>query len=156
MPVINLSLMKRPYDATRRRQAKLHGRELTPHAQAAGDVVFSTACEAADDVKHGRADVAMRSVSLATGVGKSTAAYAFIATMARVDRTFTTAYVVPTIKLAIEVQRGIEELLGPNTTTLWSSFHKLHGVDERGCGSFAQIRKALPRTRARRVRTAGS
>ena len=35
MPVIDLSVMKRPCDATRRLQAKLHGRELTPHATGA-------------------------------------------------------------------------------------------------------------------------
>ena len=113
----------------RAKQAQLLGRTLTPTDEAAGRVIFDTAIAAARDVQDDCHNVAMRSVALSTGTGKSTSAYAFMAAAARVDPEFSAAYIVPTVRMGIEAQDGIEALLGPESAVLWSSYHKPKGRD---------------------------
>ncbi len=118
------------YLATRRRQMNLFGREFTDIDAKASLVVLDAAMRATTEVKRGTGHSMMQVVSLGTGLGKSTSAFALIATLARLDPEFTAAYVVPTIRMAIEAQEGIELLLGEGSTVLWSSYHKHAGVDE--------------------------
>jgi hypothetical protein len=122
--------VKSRYLELRRQQASMQGRELTPIDHAAGDVVFNVAALAAMEVASGCSEVAMRAVSLSTGTGKSTSAYAFIAACAQAHSDFSAAYVVPTVKMGEEAQHGIEQLLGENTSTLWSWCHKHNRKDE--------------------------
>ena len=123
--------LEHQYFQMRERQVRLHGRSLTAMDRKASQVIFNTAIQAIENVKTGNRTTCMQAVSLSTGLGKSTSAYALIATFAQHDPQFSAAYVVPTIKMAIEAQEEIELLLGPNTTTLWSSYHKHKGVDAR-------------------------
>lgn len=123
--------LKHQYYETRNHQLALHGQSFTTTAKAASDVIFDSAIEAITNVDSGRRSKCMQAVSLSTGVGKSTSAYALIATFAKHVPSFSAAYVVPTIRMAIEAQAGIEALLGENTTTLWSCFHKHKGVDSK-------------------------
>ena len=120
---MNHEELKQLFDGHRAHQVAKFGREMTPTDRAAGDVVFNAAVAAVEDVRLQRRDVSMRTVSLATGLGKSTSAYSFIAAATKLDSEFSAAYIVPTIRMGLEVQAGIEELLGEYTTTLWSTHH---------------------------------
>lgn len=124
-------ILERQYFQTRETQMNLYGREFTEMDRKASQVIFDTALVAMDNVRSGKRTTCMQAVSLSTGVGKSTSAYAFIATLAKADPQFSAAYIVPTVKMAMEAQEGIEKLLGDGSTTLWSSYHKHKGVDER-------------------------
>ncbi len=127
---MNLHNLQNHYLATRRHQMHLFGRELTEIDAKASLVVLDAALRATAEVERGTSHSTMQVVSLGTGLGKSTSSFALIATLARLDPKFTAAYVVPTIRMAIEAQEGIELLLGEGSTVLWSSFHKHTGIDE--------------------------
>ncbi|MBI1890445.1 MAG: DEAD/DEAH box helicase family protein [Burkholderiales bacterium] len=128
---MNYRFLKDQFIETRKKQAAQHGRDLTNMDYQVSEIMFETAIQAISNVKTGNRQTCMQAVSLGTGLGKSTSAYALIATFAKNDPEFSTAYVVPTIKMAIEAQNGIEALLGEGTTTLWSSHHKHKGVDTK-------------------------
>lgn len=113
----------------RERQAALFNREQTPMDFKVTDVMYGAGTKAMDNVSSGRTDVCMQAVSLSTGLGKSTSAYAFIASAYQRDPKFSAAYVVPTVKMAMEAQEGLEQLMGVGSTALWSSYHKNKGVD---------------------------
>ena len=116
-----------PWDVfrvNRVKQSILNGR--TQHTftdEAAEKSVFDVAMAAMKAVAIGGQDKALRAVSLPTGYGKSTSAWAFIATMAQEDPEFSCAYVCPTARLCEQAQGGIEALLGPCSTTLWTNYH---------------------------------
>jgi hypothetical protein len=82
-------------------------------------------------VQSGIRKTRMQAVPLGTGLGKSSSAYALIAAFAKNDIQFSAAYCVPTIKMGIEAQEGVEALTGEGTTTLWTSLHKHKGVDRK-------------------------
>lgn len=128
---MNYRFLKQQFIKTREEQMRQFGRELTSIDLKVSDVIFDAAIEAIENVRSGNKNICMRAVSLSTGLGKSTSTYALIATLAKHDPNFSAAYVVPTVKMAIEVQEGIESLLGEDTTTLWSSYHKHKGVDTK-------------------------
>lgn len=127
---MNQQNLKHHYLATRRHQMHLFGREFTDSDVKASLVVLDAVTRAAAEVERGTKHSMMQVVALGTGLGKSTSAFALIATLAQLDPEFTAAYVVPTIRMAVEAQEGIELLLGEGSTVLWSSFHKHAGVDE--------------------------
>lgn len=129
--------LENKYFETRKKQIQKFGRDMTEMDKAASEVIFNTAITAIQNVRQGNKEVCMQAVSLGTGVGKSSSAYALIATFAKYDRNFSVAYVVPTVKMAIEAQEGIEALLGEGSSVLWSSYHKHKGVD-RGT-AFAEL-----------------
>jgi hypothetical protein len=114
----------------RKKQMGLHQRELTPIAHEVSQLVFETANRAIENVARNNKLPCMQAVPLSTGLGKSTAAYALIATFALHDPSFTAAYVVPTARMAEEAQQGIEALLGANSTTLWTTYHNIVGVNQ--------------------------
>jgi hypothetical protein len=87
---------------------------------AVGRVIFDTATQAGADTADGRQDAPIRAVSVMTGGGKSTSAWAYIAAAAAVDPEFSAAYLVPTVRAALEAKAGIEELLGANTVCCWN------------------------------------
>lgn len=123
--------LEKAYFGKRWEQMELFDREFTPIDQKASQVIFDAASRAIKEVDRGTKQSMMHVVSLGTGLGKSTSAFAFIATKASLDPEFTAAYVVPTIRMAIEAQEGIELLLGEGSTVLWSSYHKHVGVNEQ-------------------------
>lgn len=120
-------LVERFHDM-RERQIHNHGRVVSDIDKRVSTVVLNAALKAMDNVRSGVARTQMQAVPLGTGLGKSSSAYALIAAFALHDREFSAAYVVPTIKMGIEAQEGIEELLGVGTA-LWTSLHKHKGVD---------------------------
>lgn len=113
----------------REQQIHQHGRSVNSTDQHVSKIVFDAALKAIENVQQGIRKTRVQAVPLGTGLGKSSAAYALIAAFAKNDQSFSAAYVVPTIKMAIEAQEGIEALTGEGTTTLWSSLHKHKGVD---------------------------
>lgn len=122
--------LRNSYNKYREMQATLYGRPLTAFARAAGDVIFSTAVVAAEDVFISSRDAYVRAVALPTGSGKSTSAYAMIAACAEADPDFSAAYIVPTVKMGLEAQEGIEMLIGEGSTVLWNYCTKHKGRDE--------------------------
>jgi hypothetical protein len=116
---------------TRKRQIDLHGRELTELDLQVSNVMFKTVTKAVEQVRSGSRRTCMQAVSLSTGLGKSSSAYALIATLVQEDPQFTAAYVVPTARMGMEAQNGIEQLLGEGKTFLWTSYHKHKGVDRK-------------------------
>lgn len=126
---MNHRFLENRFIETRKQQIKLFNRDFTAMDLQVSEIMFNTAVAAINNVKTGNRETCMQAVSLATGLGKSASAYALIATFCRNDPHFSAAYVVPTIKMAMEAQEGIEKLLGVGTTTLWSSYHKHKGVD---------------------------
>jgi hypothetical protein len=131
---MNATALYDMYVETRQQQAaRKHVPIYTPMDEAAGRIVFNVAMHAMDAVRQDSHDVAMRTCSLGTGAGKSTSAWAFVATLAKADPEFTCAYVVPTAKLGMEAQEGIEALLGEWSTMLWTSYHKAGSRDLTKC-----------------------
>ncbi len=128
---MNYRSLESKYIKTRQEQMAMYGRPFTEMDKKASDTIFNAALQAIENVRTGSRHTCMQAVSLATGLGKSTSAYALVATFAQQDPRFTAAYVVPTVKMAIEAQQGIEAILGPYSTTLWSSYHKHKGVDSK-------------------------
>lgn len=126
---MNYRLLEDKHIEMRREQMRQHGREFTEIDLNVSKVIFNTALQAIEKVNAGIHDTCMQAVSLSTGLGKSTSAYALIAAFAKHNPSFSAAYVVPTIKMAEEAQEGIERLLGGDTTKLWSSLHRHKGVD---------------------------
>jgi hypothetical protein len=122
--------LKRAFYNMRVRQAELHGRELDDIDMYAGQLVCDIALKAMEDVRSEDRRPSLRAVSLATGLGKSTAAWAFLAAAADCQPDFSALYVVPTARLAEEAQAGIEALLGENTVSLWTSYHDEDRTDE--------------------------
>lgn len=122
---------KHSYLRVREQQMQQFQRKLTPLEFQASLVVFDGCQRAEEAVRSGSRSTAMQVISLGTGLGKSTSTHAFIARRAMQDPEFSTAFVVPTIRMAIEAQAGIEKLLGEGTTTLWSSLHRHKGGNER-------------------------
>lgn len=115
----------------RERQIQNHGRVVSDIDKQVSTVVLNAALKAMESVRSGVVRTEMQAVPLGTGLGKSSSAYALIAAFALHDMEFSAAYVVPTIKMGIEAQEGIEALLGEGTTALWTSLHKHKGVDRR-------------------------
>ena len=124
-------LLSERFHEMREHQIHNHGRAVSGIDRQVSTVVLTAALTAIGNVRSGVARTHMQAVPLGTGLGKSSSAYALIAAFALHDREFSAAYVVPTIKMGVEAQEGIEELLGSGTTTLWSSLHKHKGVDRR-------------------------
>lgn len=128
---MNYRNLEKEFFETRKQQMDIFGRELTEMDIKVSQVMFESVLKAVENVRSGNRRACMQAVSLSTGLGKSTSAYALIATLIQQDPTFTVAYVVPTAKMAEEAQKGIEELLGKYTTFLWTSYHKHKGVDRK-------------------------
>lgn len=121
--------LKTQFIQTRQEQMQQYERDFTETDRLASQVVFNAAIDAIENVKTGNRSTCLQAVSLSTGLGKSTSAYAFIATFAKYDSDFSAAYIVPTIKMGEEAKKGIEAILGPRTVKLWTSLHKHKGVD---------------------------
>jgi hypothetical protein len=119
------------YYEMRERQITQRGCTVNATDQQVSKIVLDAALIAIDNVQGGNRSTRMQAVPLGTGLGKSSSAYALIAAFALNDRNFSAAYVVPTIKMGIEAQEGIEALTGEGTTTLWTSLHKHKGVDRK-------------------------
>lgn len=83
---------------------------------------------AMDDVREDRNDKVFRVVSAPTGSGKTCSAAAVIHAATLVIPGFTCAYVVQTIRQVDEVGMLIQELVGDNGVTVWTSAHKM-GMD---------------------------
>jgi hypothetical protein len=115
------------------REQQLRQRGLVPSCtdQQVSKIVLDAALTAIENVQSGIRKTRVQAVPLGTGLGKSSAAYALIAAFAMNDMNFSTAYVVPTIKMGIDAQEGIEALIGEGSTTLWTSLHKHKGVDRK-------------------------
>jgi hypothetical protein len=128
--MINTNELKQVFDELRLKQADLHRRPLTNFDKHSGDKIFEISMKAINDVSNHNHKAPMQAASLPTGSGKSTSAYALIAANALLDEDFSAAYIVPTVKMGIEAQEGIESLLGKGSTVLWSSYHKDIGRNE--------------------------
>ena len=115
----------------REQQIQQHRRAMNSTDTHVSKIVLEAALESIQNVQNGIRSTRVQAVPLGTGLGKSSSAYALIAAFAMNDLTFSAAYVVPTIKMAIEAQEGIEALTGEGSTTLWSSLHKHKGVDRK-------------------------
>lgn len=113
----------------REQQIQQHGRTMTSTDQQVSKIILDASLKAMQNVQSGIRKPLVQAVPLGTGLGKSSSAYALIAAFYKADPNFTAAYVVPSIKMGIEAQEGIEELLGEGSTTLWTSLHKHKGVD---------------------------
>lgn len=92
------------FPESRQEQMGSFNRKFAETDRKASQVVFNTAVEAIQDVKTGNLTTFMQAASLTTGLGKSTSAYAFIATFPQHDPEVSAAYVVPTIIMAEEAQ----------------------------------------------------
>lgn len=136
--MINRKSLHASFIEMRERQASINSRELTKFDVMVGDRIFQLAHEAMtrsklhdDGMDPGeRERVVMEVASIATGGGKSQSSCAFIAAAAKLDPEFSAAYIVPTVKMGIEAQQGIEALLGEGTTVLWTWCHKHKGRDK--------------------------
>lgn len=128
---MTITSAKSLYLQKREQQMQQFGRKFTQLEYQASLVVFDACQRAEKAVRTGSRSTSMQVVSLGTGMGKSTSTYAYIAERALRDSAFSAAFVVPTIRMAIEAQAAIEALLGAGSTTLWSSHHKHKGVNER-------------------------
>lgn len=113
----------------REQQIQQHGRTMTSIDLKVSKIILDASLVAMQNVQSGTRKPCVQAVPLGTGLGKSSSAYALIAAFYNADPNFTAAYVVPSIKMGIEAQEGIEELLGEGSTTLWTSYHKHKGVD---------------------------
>lgn len=118
------------FNAMRECQATLRGHPLTAVDRAVGAVIFETATEAASDTAAGCTETPIRAVGIMTGGGKSTSAWAFVAAAYQTDPAFSCAFLVPTVRAAIEAQEGIEALLGAGTVCAWNWATK-HNRDDR-------------------------
>jgi hypothetical protein len=117
------------FDKMREQQIQQHGRTMTSTDLKVSKIMLDASLVAMQNVRSGIRKPLVQAVPLGTGLGKSSSAYALIAAFYKADPNFTAAYVVPSIKMGIEAQEGIEELLGEGSTTLWTSLHKHKGID---------------------------
>ncbi len=115
----------------RKHQIQQHGRTVTSTDLQVSKIILDASLEAMQNVQSGIRKTRVQAVPLGTGLGKSSSAYALIAAFALNDPSFSVTYCVPTVKMGIEAQEGIEALTGEETTTLWSSYHKHSGVDRK-------------------------
>jgi hypothetical protein len=113
----------------REQQIQQHRRTITSTDLKVSKIMLDASLVAMQNVQSGIRKTRVQAVPLGTGLGKSSSAYALIAAFYKADPNFTAAYVVPSIKMGIEAQESIEELLGEGSTTLWTSLHKHKGVD---------------------------
>lgn len=136
--MINRDDFYKAFMANREQAAARFDRTLTDFDRLISDRMFEAAYRAMGQAEDGRfahfetgeyPEAQVEAVSITTGGGKSQSAYALIAAAASLDSDFTAAYIVPTVKMGIEAQEGIEALLGEGSTTLWSWCHKDKGRD---------------------------
>ncbi|MET0100094.1 MAG: hypothetical protein ABW078_00035 [Sedimenticola sp.] len=161
--MIDRTELTNTFNQLRQQQAQINGRDLTQFDELVGNKILTMALrawETSSGFQNVQLDVRpqcpglMEAASIATGGGKSQSSFAFIAAAVKLDPEFSAAYIVPTVKMGIEAQEGIEALLGEGSTTLWSSFHKHKGRDlarvERKLGFIPQRvvdKKELPDSR---------
>ena len=115
----------------REQQIQQHGRTMTSTDQQVSKIMLGVGLQAMRNVASGISKTRVQAVPLGTGLGKSSSAYALIAAFALNDPSFSAAYCVPTIKMGIEAQEGIEALTGEGATALWTSLHRHTGVDRK-------------------------
>ena len=115
----------------RKHQIQQHGRAVTNTDQQVSKIILDASLMAIQNVQSGISKTRVQAVPLGTGLGKSSSAYSLIAAFALNDPSFSAAYCVPTIKMGIEAQEGIEALTGEGSTALWTSLHRHKGVDKK-------------------------